>query len=131
MEEVKSPAQSDCPACRQLFPCPARCLQASTIRRWWRRNPSLWTDAWWRKQVGCIGIDCRSHFGWHLLPRRRPADGATLSQRPKPAPDSLHPHACCPTGKMDAKKRLEGSVATAMSSNIVQCMGAMLDTVVF
>ncbi|KAI7837401.1 hypothetical protein COHA_008768 [Chlorella ohadii] len=34
-------------------------------------------------------------------------------------------------GKMDAKKRLEGGVAQLMSANIVQCMGAMLDTVVF
>ncbi|PRW05786.1 26S proteasome non-ATPase regulatory subunit 14-like protein [Chlorella sorokiniana] len=34
-------------------------------------------------------------------------------------------------GKMDAKKRLEGGVSQLMSANIVQCMGAMLDTVVF
>lgn len=34
-------------------------------------------------------------------------------------------------GKMDAKKRLEESVGQVMSTNIVQCMGAMLDTVVF
>lgn len=32
---------------------------------------------------------------------------------------------------MDAKKRLEGGVQQLMSANIVQCMGAMLDTVVF
>ena len=32
---------------------------------------------------------------------------------------------------MDAKKRLEGSVGRLMGANIVQCMGAMLDTVVF
>ena len=36
-----------------------------------------------------------------------------------------------PAGKMDAKKRLEGCVGQAMSANIVQCMGAMLDTIVF
>ena len=51
------------------------------------------------------------------------------------------PGSCCscyvkpacspPAGKMDAKKRLEGGVAQLMSANIVQCMGAMLDTVVF
>jgi 26S proteasome regulatory subunit N11 len=34
-------------------------------------------------------------------------------------------------GRMDAKKRLGDSVQDLMSSNIVQCMGAMLDTVVF
>ncbi|GAB4819532.1 hypothetical protein N2152v2_006578 [Parachlorella kessleri] len=34
-------------------------------------------------------------------------------------------------GKMDAKKRLESNVSQLMSANIVQCMGAMLDTVVF
>lgn len=37
----------------------------------------------------------------------------------------------CAAGKMDAKKRLEGGVSQLMSANIVQCMGAMLDTVVF
>jgi hypothetical protein len=36
-----------------------------------------------------------------------------------------------PAGRMDAKKRLGDSVQDLMSSNIVQCMGAMLDTVVF
>lgn len=34
-------------------------------------------------------------------------------------------------GKMDAKKRLEDSVGQLMSANIVQCMGSMLDTIVF
>jgi 26S proteasome regulatory subunit N11 len=34
-------------------------------------------------------------------------------------------------GKMDAKKRLEDGVGRLMSANIVQCMAAMLDTVVF
>lgn len=32
---------------------------------------------------------------------------------------------------MDAKKRLEAGVGTLLSANIVQCMGAMLDTVAF
>lgn len=32
---------------------------------------------------------------------------------------------------MDAKKRLEDSVGQLMSANIVQCMGSMLDTIVF
>jgi hypothetical protein len=32
---------------------------------------------------------------------------------------------------MDAKKRLEDNVQQLMSRNIVQCMGSMLDTVVF
>lgn len=34
-------------------------------------------------------------------------------------------------GKVDPKKRLENDVADLMSSNIIQCLGAMLDTVVF
>ncbi|KAI3431282.1 hypothetical protein D9Q98_004343 [Chlorella vulgaris] len=34
-------------------------------------------------------------------------------------------------GKMDAKKRLEDNVQQLMSANIVQCMGSMLDTIVF
>lgn len=34
-------------------------------------------------------------------------------------------------GKMDAKKRLEAGVGQLMSTNIVQCMGTMLDTIVF
>jgi hypothetical protein len=32
---------------------------------------------------------------------------------------------------MDAKKRLESNVSQLISANIVQCMGAMLDTIVF
>lgn len=34
-------------------------------------------------------------------------------------------------GKQDAKKHLEMNVAHLMSSNIVQTLGTMLDTVVF
>jgi 26S proteasome regulatory subunit N11 len=34
-------------------------------------------------------------------------------------------------GKMDAKKRIEENVVKLMSANIVQCLGTMLDTVVF
>ena len=34
-------------------------------------------------------------------------------------------------GKMDAKKRIEESMTRLMSANIVQCLGTMLDTVVF
>lgn len=34
-------------------------------------------------------------------------------------------------GKMDAKKHLQTNVTSLMSSNIIQCMGTMLDTVVF
>lgn len=34
-------------------------------------------------------------------------------------------------GKIDPKKHLEASVADLMSSNIIQCLGTMLDTVVF
>lgn len=34
-------------------------------------------------------------------------------------------------GKMDAKKHLAANVTALMSSNINQCMGTMLDTVVF
>lgn len=34
-------------------------------------------------------------------------------------------------GKMDAKKHLSENVTRLMSSNIIQAMGTMLDTVVF
>lgn len=34
-------------------------------------------------------------------------------------------------GKIDPKKHLEASVSDLMSSNIIQCLGTMLDTVVF
>jgi 26S proteasome regulatory subunit N11 len=34
-------------------------------------------------------------------------------------------------GKVDPKKHLEGCVADLMSSNIIQCLGTMLDTVIF
>mmetsp|Transcript_8642 Transcript_8642/g.12747 ORF Transcript_8642/g.12747 Transcript_8642/m.12747 type:complete len:312 (-) Transcript_8642:118-1053(-) len=34
-------------------------------------------------------------------------------------------------GKIDPKKHLEANIADLMSSNIVQCLGAMIDTVVF
>ena len=35
------------------------------------------------------------------------------------------------TGKVDPKKHLEAGVNELMSSNIIQCLGTMLDTVVF
>lgn len=34
-------------------------------------------------------------------------------------------------GKVDAKRRLEDAVETMLAENVVQCMGSMLDTVVF
>jgi hypothetical protein len=34
-------------------------------------------------------------------------------------------------GKIDPKRHLESDVAVLMASNIVQCLGAMLDTIVF
>jgi len=34
-------------------------------------------------------------------------------------------------GKIDPKKHLETDVNELMSSNIIQCLGTMLDTVVF
>lgn len=34
-------------------------------------------------------------------------------------------------GKVDPKKHLEGCVADLMSANIIQCLGTMLDTVIF
>ena len=34
-------------------------------------------------------------------------------------------------GKVDPKKHLEGAVSELMSANIIQCLGVMLDTVVF
>ena len=34
-------------------------------------------------------------------------------------------------GKQDPKRHLEAKVDVLMSSNIMQCLGAMLDTVIF
>lgn len=34
-------------------------------------------------------------------------------------------------GKLDPKRHLEDKVEILMTSNIVQCLGAMLDTVIF
>lgn len=34
-------------------------------------------------------------------------------------------------GKVDAKKRIEDAMIRLVSANIVQCLGTMLDTVVF
>ena len=34
-------------------------------------------------------------------------------------------------GKVDAKRRIEDAMLRLMSANIVQCLGTMLDTVVF
>jgi hypothetical protein len=34
-------------------------------------------------------------------------------------------------GKIDAKKHLQQDIETVMSNNIIQCLGTMLDTVVF
>jgi 26S proteasome regulatory subunit N11 len=53
---------------------------------------------------------------------------------------SMPPHSCCLTfllvilsqvGKIDPKRHLENDVADLMASNITQCLGAMLDTIVF
>ena len=44
------------------------------------------------------------------------------------APEKL---AIANVGKVDAKRRLRGEMDTLMSSNIKQCLGSMLDTVVF
>lgn len=105
-------------------------LQASTNRRWWRRRRSRWTAVWWPRQAS------------HLLFARKAAPAflallITAGRCLKPCSlanvDTL-PGQCSQqfaAGKMDAKKRLEGGVSQLMSANIVQCMGAMLDTVVF
>jgi len=38
---------------------------------------------------------------------------------------------CVQVGKLDAKKHLQQDIETVMSNNIIQCLGTMLDTVVF
>ena len=38
---------------------------------------------------------------------------------------------CLQVGKLDAKKHLQQDIETVMSNNIIQCLGTMLDTVVF
>lgn len=44
---------------------------------------------------------------------------------------SLQERTVANVGKQDAKKHLEANVARLMSTNIVQTLGTMLDTVVF
>ena len=51
-----------------------------------------------------------------------------LQDEQKTPPEKL---AILNVGKIDAKRRLEENVEKLMTSNIVQCLGAMLDIVVF
>lgn len=51
-----------------------------------------------------------------------------LEEEEKMTPEQL---AIKNVGKQDPKRHLEEKVDTLMASNIVQCLGAMLDTVVF
>ena len=46
-------------------------------------------------------------------------------------PDGTEQLVVATVGKVDAKKRIEDSVMQLMSTNIVQLLGTMLDTVVF
>ena len=55
-------------------------------------------------------------------------DLQALEDEEKMTPEQL---AIKNVGKQDPKRHLEEKVDTLMSSNIVQCLGAMLDTVVF
>lgn len=51
-----------------------------------------------------------------------------LEEEEKMTPEQL---AIKNVGKQDPKRHLEEKVDTLMATNIVQCLGAMLDTVVF
>ncbi|GBO06645.1 26S proteasome non-ATPase regulatory subunit 14 [Araneus ventricosus] len=52
----------------------------------------------------------------------------SLEEEDKMTPEQL---AIKNVGKQDPKRHLEEHVDSLMNSNIVQCLGAMLDTVVF
>lgn len=66
--------------------------------------------------------------GWVVRPRAARRSGPAS---PAEGPGTAHGSLPVPAGKVDAKKRLEDNVQTVLSNNIVQCMGAMVDTVVF
>ena len=51
-----------------------------------------------------------------------------LEEEEKMTPEQL---AIKNVGKQDPKRHLEEKVETVMTSNIVQCLGAMLDAIVF
>ena len=51
-----------------------------------------------------------------------------LEEEEKMTPEQL---AIKNVGKQDPKRHLEEKVGSLMSSNIVQCLGAMIDTTVF
>jgi 26S proteasome regulatory subunit N11 len=51
-----------------------------------------------------------------------------LEEEEKMTPEQL---AIKNVGKQDPKRHLEEKVDTVMTSNIVQCLGAMLDAIVF
>lgn len=52
----------------------------------------------------------------------------SLEEEEKMTPEQL---AIKNVGKLDPKRHLEDKVEILMTSNIVQCLGAMLDTVIF
>lgn len=57
----------------------------------------------------------------------RKYDSAVIEEQETPPAD----RAVAAVGKMDAKKHLDQHVQSLMSTNIVQAMATMLDTVVF
>ena len=65
-----------------------------------------------------------SHLPCHPTP-------ATYSQSLLRVVSSCLTILCVQVGKLDAKKHLQQDIETVMSNNIIQCLGTMLDTVVF
>lgn len=65
---------------------------------------------------------------WCLLKLKEVFSLQALEEEEKMTPEQL---AIKNVGKQDPKRHLEEKVDTLMASNIVQCLGAMLDTVVF
>jgi hypothetical protein len=64
------------------------------------------------------------------------ADATDAMQRaahmcPSDCPSAVRFVACAQVGKADPKKHLENEIEELLSTNINQCLGTMLDTVVF
>lgn len=65
---------------------------------------------------------------YQFLTRIFPLNFQALEDEEKMTPEQL---AIKNVGKQDPKRHLEEKVEVLMQNNIVQCLGAMLDTVVF
>ncbi|KAH7968067.1 hypothetical protein HPB52_005552 [Rhipicephalus sanguineus] len=70
----------------------------------------------------------RHYYSISINYRKNELEQKSLEDEEKMTPEQL---AIKNVGKQDPKRHLEERVDVLMTSNIVQCLGAMLDTVVF